>query len=198
MQPGFYPTNPFPKSLDENGISSDVTKLLQNINESIKKYALPACPLFLLFLIPLTLFYLPIFEPSVLSLRLAPFVSLAVLYICLSCFMHHKRRSGIKAAINEFNQTLLDKRIWAQWKSNSNLVNESDDGESKYDDQYTTSMFMHVISICIRRSRRSRRAMQPVLLIKRKGNVLPSGFENYASMQIYTVPSAPQVPYQVV
>ena len=47
------------------------------------------------------------------------------------------------------------------------------------------------------KSRRSRRPMRIVLIIKKKGHALPRGFENYAATKNYTVP-APQLPYQVV
>ena len=221
-QPGFYPLE-FPKSLDENGILEDVKKLLQNINDSFKKYALPACPLYLLFLIPLVALMIFASVPrSVLtsegktsedktfedktSKDKTPFshlsrnyIPLIIIVICIgvSCFLHHKRRSGIKKAINEFNQTLMDKNIWAQWKlSNPNLVDENDDGESQYEDYFTSNT---CISMMCKggKSRRSRRPMRIVLIIKKKGHALPRGFENYAATKNYTVP-VPQLPYQVV
>ena len=111
-----------------------------------------------------------------------------------AAFMHSKRRSGIKAAIKEFNQTLVDKRIWAQWVSDCRMVGESDDGESIYEDQYTIS------GNCNGRPRppSPKGALQPVLFIKKRGNELPSRFEIYESMQNYTVTTVPQSPYQVV
>ena len=103
------------------------------------------------------------------------FVVLPVLYFCLSAFMHSKRRSGIKAAIKEFNQTLVDKRIWAQWVSDCRMVGESDDGESIYEDRYTISGNFNGRP----RPPRPKGALQPVLFIKKRGNELPSRFEIY-------------------
>ena len=104
--------------------------------------------------------------------------------------MASKSRSGIKAAIKEFNQTLVDKRIWAQWVSDCRMVGENDDGESIYEDQYTMT------GCCI--ASRFKGVLQPVLFIKKRGNELPSRFDIYGSMQNYTVPTTPQSPYQVV
>ena len=196
-QPGFYPIE-FPKSLNDNGILEDVKKLLQNINHSFKKYALPVCPIFILFVVPYLALILPIsplpFTKQV-HFSILTYLPAIIVGICIavSCFMHYKRRSGIKKAINEFNQTLINKKIWAQWTNNPN--DENDDWESHFEDYYTGNTCISMI--CRGKSRRARRA---VLIIKkrgRRGNVLSSGFENYASMRNYAVP-APQLPYQVV
>ena len=185
LQPGLYPINAFPKSLDENGILFDVKKLFQSINESFKKYALPECPLTsLLFLIPLASLILlaSLLDEVPGVFIIIEFVFVAVLYMILNWFMNQKRKSGIKAAIKEFNQTLMSKRIWAEWNSDYNLVGEND-GETNYEDQYTIN------DNC----RGCRRALQPVLFIKKRENVLSSGFEAN-----YPIPTAPQLPYQVV
>ena len=181
-----YPINAFPKSLDENGISFDVKKLLSSINESFKKFALPECPLMILLLL------IPMVTMILLSLLLGEingvvivilFVIFGFLYMFLNWFMNRKRKSGIKAAINEFNQTLMAKRIWAEWNSDYNLVGESPDGETNYEDQYT---FNDNCTGC-------RPALQPVLFIKKREKVLPTGFD------VPTVPTAPPLlPYQVV
>ena len=205
MQPGFFPTSPFPFpiSLEENGILSDVKKLLQNINNSFKDYAFPVCPVgVLLHLIPPIFFY-GIFPFVTFEIMLPPVIWYGIFmlpYVGLFWFMHHKRRLGIKAAIKEFNQTLMDRRIWAQWISDY-YANESDDEESHFDDWYTTNMYLYKYLIAVIRmqdTRRSRIDMQPWLLIKKREYTILRKLENYASMQNYSVPTEPQLPYQVV
>ena len=181
-----YPIDAFPKSLDENGILFDVKKLFQSINESFKKYALPECPLTsLLFLIPLASLIIlasSLYEGTGVVI-IIEFVILVVLYMIFNWFMNQKRKSGIKAAIKEFNQTLMAKRIWAEWNSDYNLVGESSDGETNYEDQYTIN------DNC----RGCRRVLQPVLFIKKRENILSNEFQTN-----YPIPTAPQLPYQVV
>lgn len=181
-----YPIDAFPKSLDENGILFDVKKLFQSINESFKKYALPECPLTsLLFLIPLASLIIlasSLYEGTGVVI-IIEFVILVVLYMILNWFMNQKRKSCIKAAIKEFNQTLMAKRIWAEWNSDYNLVGESSDGETNYEDQYTIN------DNC----RGCRRVLQPVLFIKKRENVLSNEFQTN-----HSIPTAPQLPYQVV
>ena len=88
LQPGFYPINAFPESLDENGILSDVKKLLQKINKSFKKYAFPCCPLgALLFLMP----YLGYFFISFLNIDYECFFWLPTVYILGYYYLGEKK-----------------------------------------------------------------------------------------------------------
>ena len=174
--------------------------MLQNINNSFKNFAFPVCPVgVLLHLIPPAFFY-GIFPFVTFEIFLPPIIWYGIFmlpYVGLFWFMHHKRRLGIKAAIKEFNQTLMNRRIWAQWISDC-YANESD--ESHFDDWYTTNMYLYKYLIAVIRmqdTRRSRIDMQPWLLIKKREYTILRKLENYASMQNYSVPTEPQLPYQV-
>ena len=203
FQPGFYIIDSFPPSLDEHGILFDVKKLLQDINDSFKRYALPECPItLLLFLIPFaTLGLFSVFGDPPGLFIIIEFTALVILYTILNWFLKRMRRKSIKMAINEFNHTLIHRSIWAEWNSDYNLIGESYFGDdANYEDQYT----------CDYNCTNCRRVLEPVLIIRKREDAsrfgtLTSGipslngtFSNGLPPYDYTQPTLPQLPYQVV
>ena len=94
--------------------------MLEDINKSFKKYALPFCPLWLVLFSPfiitwtIRLVFHIMYPAQMIATFALQFIAI-VLLIILGTITYRKRIKAVQNVINEFNQKMAFRSIWAEW-----------------------------------------------------------------------------------